>query len=519
MAADGGLAVGAGTVLTAEQAERAVAAGARFVVSPGFDDGCRRACRELAVPVVPGVASATELMRAVRAGIDTVKLFPAEPLGGRAMLRALAAPFPRGRFVPTGGIDAARLPAYLGPPAGPRGRRQLDGNRRPSSRAGRVRGDSPADRRGRGRERAVTDVIALGEVMLRFDPGEGRIRTSRTFQVWEGGGEYNVVRGLRRCFGLRTAVVTALADNAVGRLVEDLMLQGGVDTSLIRWVPADGIGRTARNGLNFVERGFGIRGALGVSDRAGTAVSQLRKGDVDWDAVFSAGVRWFHTGGIFAGLSDTTVDVADEAMTAARRHGVTVSYDPNYRPSLWDGRGGAERAREVDLRLARHADVVVGALGLAGPCAGAHCGSWRTRCRTRSCRGRTPAAGGGARDDPAGGALGRGQRLVLGRLVGPDRVRRAARGCPACTSWTASARVTRFAAGLIYGLLTGDGDEGGSSAGVRPTGPLDAARLHRALGYGTVHGALAMTTPGDVSMASLAEVEALMAGGSAAVRR
>jgi len=217
----------------------------------------------------------------------------------------------------------------------------------------------------------VTDVVALGEVMLRFDPGEGRIRTTRTFQVWEGGGEYNVVRGLRRCFGLRTAVVTALADNAVGRLIEDLILQGGVDTRLIRWTPDDGIGRTTRNGLNFVERGYGIRGALGVSDRAHTAVSQLRRNDIDWDDVFATGVRWFHTGGIFAGLSDTTVDVADEAMAAARRHGVTVSYDPNYRPSLWAGRGGADAAREVDVRLARHADVVVGALGLAGTHPGA----------------------------------------------------------------------------------------------------------------------------------------------------
>ncbi|MFC8675155.1 PfkB family carbohydrate kinase [Streptomyces griseorubiginosus] len=364
----------------------------------------------------------------------------------------------------------------------------------------------------------MTDVIALGEVMLRFDPGEGRIRTARTFQVWEGGGEYNVVRGLRRCFGLRTAVVTALADNAVGRLVEDLMLQGGVDTSLIRWVPADGIGRTARNGLNFVERGFGIRGALGVSDRAGTAVSQLRKGDVDWDAVFSAGVRWFHTGGIFAGLSDTTVDVADEAMTAARRHGVTVSYDPNYRPSLWDGRGGAERAREVDLRLARHADVVVGALGLAGPWPGAlrvladevqdalvavaellpQAEVLATTLRD------VPSAG---VNDWSSAAWSARTGFVRGpRMPGLHVLDRIGSG-------------DAFAAGLIYGLLTGDGDEGGSSAGVRPTGPLDAARLHRALGYGTVHGALAMTTPGDVSMTSLAEVEALMAGGSAAVRR
>ncbi|WP_329233667.1 sugar kinase [Streptomyces canus] len=345
----------------------------------------------------------------------------------------------------------------------------------------------------------MIDAVALGEVMLRFDPGEGRIRTARSFQVWEGGGEYNVVRGLRRCFGVRTAVVTALADNAVGRLVEDLVLQGGVDTSLIRWVPGDGIGRTARNGLNFVERGYGIRGALGVSDRAHTAVSLLRKGDVDWDDVFSAGARWFHTGGIFAGLSDTTVDVADEAMAAARRHGVTVSYDPNYRPSLWAGRGGADAAREVDLRLAGQADVVVGALGLAGTYPG--------QARVRA--------------DEVADALAE----VVGLLPEAKVLATTLRGAPSAgiNDWTSAAwspetgfvtgprmpglhvldRIgsgDAFAAGLIHGLLTGT--------------PLD-----RALAYGTAHGALVMTTPGDVSMATLAEVEALMAGGSAHVRR
>ncbi|MGY5051899.1 PfkB family carbohydrate kinase [Streptomyces sp. 900105755] len=345
----------------------------------------------------------------------------------------------------------------------------------------------------------MTDVIALGEVMLRFDPGEGRIRTARTFQVWEGGGEYNVVRGLRRCFGLRTAVVTALADNAVGRLVEDLILQGGVDTSHIRWVAADGTGRTARNGLNFVERGFGIRGALGVSDRANTAVSQLRKGEVDWDAVFSAGVRWFHTGGIFAGLSDTTADVADEAMAAARRHGVTVSYDPNYRPSLWDGRGGAERARETDWRLARHADVVVGALGLAGP----HPGAVRLTddevpealASVASLLPQAEVLATTLRAVPSAGvndwtslAWSRETGLVSGpRMPGLHVLDRIGSG-------------DGFAAGLVYGLLTGAG-------------------LERALAYGTAHGALTMTTPGDVSMATLAEVEALLAGATAHVRR
>ncbi|MFF9808386.1 PfkB family carbohydrate kinase [Streptomyces coeruleorubidus] len=345
----------------------------------------------------------------------------------------------------------------------------------------------------------MIDVVALGEVMLRFDPGEGRIRTTRTFQVWEGGGEYNVVRGLRRCFGRRTAVVTALADNAVGRLVEDLVLQGGVDTSLIRWVSDDGIGRSARNGLNFVERGFGIRGALGVSDRANTAVSQLRKGDVDWDGVFSAGVRWFHTGGIFAGLSDTTVDVADEAMAAARRHRVTVSYDPNYRPSLWADRGGPDRARETDLRLARHADVVVGALGLAGRHPGAtHFGADEVPDALAAVADLLPEAKvlattlrevpSAAVNDWTAAAWSPGTGYVTGpRMPGLHVLDRIGSG-------------DGFAAGLIHGLLTD-------------------ASLERALAYGTAHGALVMTTPGDVSMASLAEVEALIAGGSAHVRR
>src|SRR5687768_6281996 len=184
------------------------------------------------------------------------------------------------------------------------------------------------------------DLVSLGEVMLRLDPGEGRVATTRGFKAWEGGGEYNVARGLKRCFGLDTAVVTAFADNPIGRLVQDLIFQGGVDQSHVRWVKHDGIGRTVRNGLNFTERGFGVRGAVGCSDRGNTAVSQLKPGDIDWDRVFGHdGARWFHTGGIFAALSETTPLVAREAMEAAKRHGVIISYDLNYRESLWKGIG------------------------------------------------------------------------------------------------------------------------------------------------------------------------------------
>ncbi|MDR1520432.1 MAG: sugar kinase, partial [Planctomycetota bacterium] len=205
------------------------------------------------------------------------------------------------------------------------------------------------------------DAVSLGEVMLRLDPGEGRIHTARSFAVWEGGGEYNVCRGLRRCFGLRAAVVTSLADNPVGRLVEDFILQGGVDASRIVWVPYDGIGKKARNGLNFTERGFGVRGAVGCSDRGHTAASQMTPESVDWEELFGrAGVRHFHTGGIFAALGDKTPDTVIAALKAAKRHGTVTSYDLNYRPSLWKGIGGKERAREVNRELAKHVDVMIG---------------------------------------------------------------------------------------------------------------------------------------------------------------
>ncbi|NUR63867.1 MAG: sugar kinase [Catenulispora sp.] len=341
--------------------------------------------------------------------------------------------------------------------------------------------------------------------MLRFDPGEGRIRTARSFQVWEGGGEYNVARGLRRCFGVPTAVVTALVDNEIGRLVEDLILQGGVDTSLIGWTPADGIGRGARNGINFVERGFGLRGALGVSDRANTAVSQLRPGQIDWDAIFAAGPRWLHTGGVFAALSDSTADVAEEAMAAAKRHGLTVSYDPNYRPSLWQGRGGWERARETDLRLAAHADVIVGALGLAGagpegprisaadvPAAFEEIAELMPGATVLATTLRRVVTAGV--NDWSSAAWSRGTGCIQGpEMPGLHVLDRIGSG-------------DGFAAGLIYGLM-------------KSGGLITGADLSRALAYGTVHGALAMTTPGDTSMAALADVEALMATASSSVRR
>jgi 2-dehydro-3-deoxygluconokinase len=352
------------------------------------------------------------------------------------------------------------------------------------------------------------DLVALGEVMLRLDPGDTRIATTRSFRVWEGGGEYNVARGLKRCFGQRTAIVTALADNPVGRLIEDLMYQGGVDRAQLNWVPYDGIGRSVRNGLNFTERGFGVRPPLGCSDRGHSAASQMRPGEVDWEQIFGQqGARWFHCGGIFAGLSETTAELTLEAMRIARRHGTIVSYDLNYRQSLWKSRGGPLVAAEVNQRLVDLVDVLLGneedfSIGLGYELEGtdsellaldpdaygkvlqtvlernpelsivattlrgartATINDWGAVCRTRS----------GGHFGPSMEAL-----EIFDRVGGGDS----------------------FASGLFYGLLT-DAD------------------IDRALAYGVAHGALAMTTPGDNSMATLADVERLMAGGAARVLR
>jgi 2-dehydro-3-deoxygluconokinase len=345
--------------------------------------------------------------------------------------------------------------------------------------------------------------------MVRLDPGEGRIRTARSFKVWEGGGEYNVIRGLRRCFGLRTAIVTALAENEVGRLCEDLMLTGGVDTSWIRWVDYDGIGRTVRNGLNFTERGFGVRGALGVSDRGHTAAAQLKVGQIDWADLFgNRGVRWFHTGGIYAGLSPSTSEVIEEAMSAAKEFGTIVSYDLNYRPSIWQGLGGQTAAQEVNRRLARHVDVMIGneedfTASLGFEVSGTNqsltdlqAADFKTMIGTvtaeftnlqivattmRAVRSATINDWGALAWSAEEGfvhATDRPGLEILDRVGGGDS----------------------FASGLIYGLLQDAG-------------------LSTAVEYGAAHGALAMTTPGDTSMATLNEVLRLAGGAGARVQR
>lgn len=351
------------------------------------------------------------------------------------------------------------------------------------------------------------DEISLGEVMLRFDPGDGRIHTTRHFDVWEGGGEYNVARGLRRCFGLRTAVVTAFADNPVGRLVEDCILQGGVDTSLIRWIPFDGVGRTVRNGLNFVERGFGCRGAKSCSDRGGTAVSQLRPGDIDWDHVFRDGVRHFHTGGIFAALSNTTAEVTIEALKAAKRHGVVTSYDLNYRPSLWKSIGGVERAREVNRKIAGYVDVMIGNEEDFTACLGLEVKGVDANLSKLDTAGFRAMIEEAVTLYPNFKVVATTLRAVhsatsndWSAIAWMDGRFAEAVQRPALEIFDRVGGGDSFASGLIYGLMT--------------TGDVDYA-----VNCGAAHGALAMTTPGDTSMATAAEVMKLMKGGSARVDR
>jgi len=352
------------------------------------------------------------------------------------------------------------------------------------------------------------DLVALGEVMLRFDPGETRVHTARSFNVWEGGGEYNVARGLKRCFGLDTALVSAFADNPVGRLLQDLIYQGGVDQSHVRWVPYDGVGRAARNGLNFVERGFGVRAAVGCSDREHTAVSQLKPGDCDWAAIFEReGARWLHTGGIFCALSETTPAVAREAMAAARARGALVSFDLNYRESLWRGAGGHERAIAVNRELVPLVDVLIGneedfsaALGFNVKAASSQFADldldqFKSMIQqvvrefpnlkavaTTLRHAKTATVNDWSAIAWADGAFheskARPNLEILDRIGGGDS----------------------FASGLIYGLMTGRG-------------------MQWAVECGAAHGALAMTTPGDTSMATLAEVERAMKGGTARVSR
>ena len=352
------------------------------------------------------------------------------------------------------------------------------------------------------------DQISLGEIMLRLDPGEGRIRTARHFTAWEGGGEYNVARGLRKCFGLKTAVVTAFVDNEVGHLIEDFIMQGGVATDFIQWRADDGIGRTVRNGLNFTERGFGVRGAVGVPDRGNTAVSQLKPGDVNWDSIFgTVGARWFHTGGIFAALSETTAAVTIEAVKAAKKHGTIVSYDLNYRPSLWKSIGGQAKAREVNREIAKYVDVMIG----------------NEEDFTASLWFEVEVvdhAISTIETDAFRTMIEKAVKEYPNFKVAATTLRRVITATK--NDWSAICwHDGKFYDSRQYPELeildrVGGGDSFTSGLAF---GFLEFNCPQKAVEYGAAHGALASTTPGDTSMATRAEVEKQIKGGGARVVR
>ena len=352
------------------------------------------------------------------------------------------------------------------------------------------------------------DILSLGEVMLRLDPGEGRVRTARSFKAWEGGGEYNVARGLKRCFGKRAAVVTGLAKNDIGYLLEDLILQGGVDTRFIQWKEYDGIGRTVRNGLNFTERGFGIRGAIGVPDRGNTAASQIKPGEVDWDHIFGKlGVRWFHTGGIFAALSETSAELTLEAVKAANKHGTIVSYDLNYRPSLWKSIGGHAKCQEVNREIAHFVDVMIGNEEDFTACLGFEVegvDEGLTDLDVKSFEQMISQAVSAYPNFKATATTLRGVKTATindwGAMCWTEGKFYQSSNYPSLEILDRVGGGDSFASGFIYGLME-HGDP------------------QLAVNYGAAHGALAMTTAGDTTTARLEEVKKVASGGSARVVR
>ena len=358
------------------------------------------------------------------------------------------------------------------------------------------------------KEQCAFDAVSLGEVMLRLDPGEGRIRTARSFRAWEGGGEYNVIRGLRRCFGQRTAVITAFADNEVGKLMEDFILQGGVDTSLIKWMDTDGIGRVCRNGINFTERGFGIRGAIGCSDRANTAISKATPEDFDFEHIFGElGVRWFHTGGVYAALSEQACETVIEAIRTAKKYGTVVSYDLNYRPSMWDAIGGIKKAQEVNKEVAKYIDVMIGNEEDFTACLGFEIEGNDENLKELNIEGYKKMMAQAAKTYPNFKVMATTLRTVKtasindwSALCWADGKVYKAKDYKELEILDRVGGGDSFASGLIYGLMETKDPE-------------------KAVNYGAAHGALAMTTPGDTTMAVKSEVEAIMEGAGARVKR
>jgi 2-dehydro-3-deoxygluconokinase len=354
------------------------------------------------------------------------------------------------------------------------------------------------------RDGCALDLLSLGAVVHRLDPGILPFRQARSLEVHVSGGEYNVAANLATCFGLATGVATAMVDNPLGELVTARMREIGV-RPIFKHFKHDGV-RGPNIATVYSDRGYGVRAPVVFYNRANEAGAMLKPGDFDWKKLFADGVRWFHSGGIFASLSATTSELIIEGMQAAKAAGAVTSFDLNYRAKLWAAWGGAAKGQEVVRNIVRHVDVLIGneedlqlGLGIKGPEAVAHASKLDPEqffAMIDLVRQEFPNVQGVGttlrevhstnRHDWGAVFWLDGQKFVsptmhldvLDRIGGGDG----------------------FAAGLIYGLING-------------RSPKEALRL------GWAHGALITTFPGDVSMAKLAEVEALAKGGTARVQR
>ncbi len=342
------------------------------------------------------------------------------------------------------------------------------------------------------------DFASLGEILLRFDPENERIYNARSFRIFDGGAEYNVARTLAKVFRQRTSIITALADNSLGRLAEDFAQQAGVDTSEIIWRDHDGMGSNTRNGLYFIERGFGLRAPDSCFDRGHTAVSQLKAGDIDWQNIFARKkVRWFHTGGIFTGLSETTPQTALEGVEVAKANGAVVSYDLNYRGSLWKNRGGKDAANKLNSEFLPFADVVFGVISDDFKPGAAKFDVEKFKNAAEIMHDDFPNLQmivSTLRDVHNAGSHNFGAACFAdGKVFIADKYEKT----------SVLDRVgsgDAFVSAFVYGLLNGKSTQ-------------------LALDLGTAHGVLAMTSIGDNSTATISEIEQLMRGEGSAAKR
>jgi len=353
------------------------------------------------------------------------------------------------------------------------------------------------------------DFLSLGALVNRLDPGVIPFRKARNLEIHISGGEYNVAANLSDCFGLKTGVATAMVKYPLGELVQARVREMGV-TPFYKWFDHDGV-RGPNIATVYSDRGHGVRPPVVFYNRSNEAGALLKPGDFDWKGIFDKGVRWFHSGGIFASLSETTAPLIIEGMKAAKASGAITSFDLNYRAKLWASVGGAERGQKVIKEIAANLDCIVGneedlqmGLGIAG-------GPEVAASAKHASSKLDPEAFFKLIDKVV--AQHPNIRMVATTL---REVHSTNRHDWAAVLWLDGKRYVSptaqldvidrigggdgFAAGLIYGLLTG-------------REPEEALRL------GWAHGALLTTFPGDVTMARLEEVEAFAKGGSARVQR